>query len=68
MSDTYDAIVIGAGMIGASCAAELSKHGLNVLVLDASQVGCGATSTCMGHVVLMDDNDAQLQLTMYSRK
>lgn len=68
MSDTYDVIVIGAGMIGASCAAELAAHKLKVMVLDASQASCGATGSCMGHILLMDDSDAQLQLTLYSKK
>ncbi|MGO4332971.1 NAD(P)/FAD-dependent oxidoreductase [Cupriavidus sp. M-11] len=55
-----DAIVIGAGIVGAACAAELAAHGLNVRVLD-DQRG-GATHAGMGHLVLMDDNAAEQAL------
>lgn len=33
-----DAIVIGAGIVGAACAYELARQGLNVQVLDARSV------------------------------
>jgi len=39
---------------------------LKVLVLDRGQVGGGATATGMGHVVVMDDSEAQLALTSFS--
>ena len=43
---SYDAIVIGAGVIGSSVAYHLARLGAkNVLVLDRSQIGAG-TSTC----------------------
>ncbi len=56
-----DVIIIGAGIIGAACAHELAQHGLTVLVLDA-RLG-GATNAGMGHLVLMDDNPAELTLS-----
>jgi glycine/D-amino acid oxidase-like deaminating enzyme len=56
-----DVIVIGAGIIGAACAFELAHHGLDVLVLDAG--AGGATQAGMGHLVLMDDNPAELKLS-----
>ena len=58
---TFDVIIIGAGIIGAACAYELAQKGLKVLVLDA-QLG-GATNAGMGHLVLMDDNPAELTLS-----
>ena len=33
--ETYDTIVVGAGLAGLSCAHELSKKGKKVLVLEA---------------------------------
>ena len=62
-----DVIVVGAGIVGAAIARELSMAGQNVLVLDRSFVSGGATAAGMGHVVVMDDSDAQLALTIGSR-
>lgn len=58
-----DAIVIGAGIVGAACARALASDGLAVLVLDAAFPGGGTTAAGMGHVVVMDDSPAQLALT-----
>ena len=59
-----DAIVIGAGIVGAACAYELAQNGLQVLVIDAAQGA--ATAAGMGHVVVMDDNPAELALSSAS--
>lgn len=64
---TADVIVVGAGIVGAACAAELASHGLDVEVLDAGGIGGGATAAGMGHVVLMNDSPAELALSRYSR-
>ena len=61
-----DVIVIGAGIVGAACAHELARAGLDVLVLDAG-LG-GATQAGMGHLVVMDDNPAELALSHESLK
>lgn len=61
-----DAIVIGAGIVGAACARALASDGLSVLVLDAGFAGGGATAAGMGHLVVMDDSPAQLALTALS--
>jgi D-hydroxyproline dehydrogenase subunit beta len=68
MGRRYDAVVIGAGIVGASCAFELHNAGLTVLVLDSHTVGSGATAACMGHLVAMDDSPAQLALTVQSQR
>ena len=62
----YDAIVVGAGIIGAACARALTADGRRVLVLEARDAASGATSSGMGHLVTMDDSPAQLALTMLS--
>ena len=61
-----DAIVIGAGIVGAACARELARGGMRVAVLDASFAGAGTTAAGMGHLVAMDDSPAQLALTAES--
>ena len=67
MSDAKpDAIIVGAGIVGAACAAALAGDGLRVLVLDASAPALGTTAAGMGHLVVMDDSAEQLALTEYS--
>ena len=61
-----DAIIVGAGIVGAACAAALARDGLRVLVLDAGAPALGTTSAGMGHLVGMDDSPEQLALTHYS--
>lgn len=61
-----DVIVIGAGIVGAACAAELAARGLDVEVLDAGGIGGGATAAGMGHLVVMNDTPAELALSRRS--
>ncbi len=61
-----DAIVVGAGIVGAACAAALARDGWRVTVLDRAYAAAGTTSVGMGHVVVMDDSPEQLALTAYS--
>jgi glycine/D-amino acid oxidase-like deaminating enzyme len=65
---TYDVVVVGAGIVGAACADELAHRGLQVAVVDRDIVGSGATAAGMGHIVVMDDSDAQFALTRYSQQ
>lgn len=64
----FDVAIVGAGIVGAACAAAVSDAGLNVLVLDSGGVASGTTAAGMGHIVVMDDSEAQFALTSYSRK
>ena len=64
---SYDVAIVGAGIVGAACSASLSASGLRVLVLESNNIATGATAAGMGHIVLMDDSEAQLALTGYSR-
>jgi glycine/D-amino acid oxidase-like deaminating enzyme len=68
VSKTYDVVIIGAGIVGAACAAECARGGLNVAIVEASIVGGGATAAGMGHLVVMDDSEAQFALTRYSQQ
>jgi glycine/D-amino acid oxidase-like deaminating enzyme len=61
-----DAIVVGAGIVGAACALALAREGLSVLVLEGGFAGGGTTAAAMGHLVVMDDSEAQFALTSYS--
>ncbi len=61
-----DAIVIGAGIVGASAAFALAQLGVRVVVIEASTPAGGATAAGMGHLCVIDDSPAQLALTSYS--
>ena len=63
----YDVVIIGAGIVGAACADECARHGMRVALIDRDGVGGGATAAGMGHLVVMDDSDAQFALTRYSQ-
>ncbi|MGH9661972.1 MAG: NAD(P)/FAD-dependent oxidoreductase, partial [Bryobacteraceae bacterium] len=67
MSEAADAVVIGAGIVGAACAEALAREGLQVAVVESGIAGGGATAAGMGHIVVMDDSEAQFALTRYSR-
>ncbi|HSL29821.1 MAG TPA: FAD-dependent oxidoreductase [Anaerolineales bacterium] len=50
MEKSYDAIIIGAGVMGASIAFNLSRRGLSVLVLERRSSAAGATGASSGLV------------------
>lgn len=68
MNSTCDAIVLGAGIVGAACAMELALAGMRVTVVEPGVIGGGATAAGMGHIVVMDDSPEQLALTQYSQE
>lgn len=59
--------IVGAGIVGAACARSLAREGFEVVVLDDRPIGSGATAAGMGHVVAMDDSEAQFALCRYSQ-
>jgi glycine/D-amino acid oxidase-like deaminating enzyme len=67
MAETFDVLIIGAGIVGAACALELTRASLRVAVIERDTPGGGATAAGMGHLVVMDDSEAQLRLTRYSQ-
>ncbi|HEY1730324.1 MAG TPA: FAD-dependent oxidoreductase, partial [Terriglobales bacterium] len=67
MSESWDVVIVGAGIIGAACALECASRGLRTAVVEARGIGSGATAAGMGHIVVMDDSPAQLALTRYSQ-
>jgi glycine/D-amino acid oxidase-like deaminating enzyme len=64
----YDVVIVGAGIVGAACADEFARRGMRVAVVDRDVIGSGATAAGMGHIVVMDDSDAQFALTHYSQR
>jgi D-hydroxyproline dehydrogenase subunit beta len=64
----YDLVIVGAGIVGAACADEFTRRGMSVAVVDRDGIGSGATSAAMGHIVVMDNSEAQFALTRYSQQ
>ena len=67
-SSNYDVVIVGAGIVGAACADEFARRSMKVAVVDRDVVGSGATAAGMGHIVVMDDSEAQFALTRYSQR
>src|SRR5437870_3779638 len=67
-SVVYDVAIVGAGIVGSACADECARRGLRVIVVDRDMIGSGATAAGMGHIVVMDDSEAQFALTRYSQQ
>ncbi len=65
--EMFDAVILGAGIVGAACANECAAAGLRVAVVEPGVPGGGASAAGMGHLVVMDDSPAQLALTHFSR-
>lgn len=68
MSNSFDVAIIGGGIVGAASALECAEAGLRVAIIEAGAVGGGATGAGMGHIVVMDDSEAQFALTRYSQE
>ncbi len=64
----YDVVIVGAGIVGAACADEFARRGKRVAIVGRDVVGSGATAAGMGHIVVMDDSEAQFALTRYSQQ
>ncbi len=66
--EAYEVAIVGAGIVGSACADEFARRGLRVILIDGEAVGSGATAAGMGHIVVMDDSEAQFALTHYSQR
>lgn len=64
----YDVVIVGAGIVGGACALAFAERGMRVMVVDREIIGGGATAAGMGHIVAMDDSEAQFGLTRYSQR
>jgi len=67
-AEKYDVVIVGAGIVGAACALECARQKMRVAVVDHEVIGGGATAAGMGHIVVMDDSEAQFALTRYSQQ
>jgi glycine/D-amino acid oxidase-like deaminating enzyme len=64
---SYDVVVVGAGIVGASCAHRLAEAGLSVCVLDRGPVVSGTTGAGEGNILVSDKvPGAELDLALLS--
>lgn len=66
MTDTADAIVIGAGVIGISIAMHLSERGMKPIILERKFIGAGATGRSSGLVRMHYDLEVEARLAWES--
>lgn len=64
--ETFDVAIVGAGIVGVSCALAVSEAGLTTVLVEAGAPAGGTTAVGMGHVVVLDGSDPELALTRYS--
>jgi glycine/D-amino acid oxidase-like deaminating enzyme len=64
----FDVAIAGGGIVGAACALACAQRGLSVALVERDVLGSGATAAGMGHIVVMDDSEAQFALTRYSQE
>lgn len=62
-----DAVIVGAGIAGAACAAALAREGLRVRVFERHLPGGGVTGAGMGHIVVLDDHPPEFVLSRHAR-
>ena len=67
MQASFDVVIVGGGIVGAACAAACARDGMHVALVEREIIGGGATAAGMGHVVVMDDSEAQFALTRHSQ-
>ena len=66
MPETYDAIIIGGGIHGASLAFHLSKRGIKNIVLEKNFLAAGATGKSSGLVRMHYDSELESRLAWES--
>ena len=66
MSETYDAIIIGAGIMGCTTALELSQRGLTVAVLEKGSIGDGSTGKSSAIIRQHYSNPTTVRMALHS--
>lgn len=66
MPKSFDAIIVGGGIIGLSTAYQLTKRGKKVLVVEKKYPGSGSTSRCIGGIRQQFSTEASIRLMIES--
>ncbi len=64
--NTWDAIIIGGGIIGLSTGYYLARNGKKVLLLERRELGAGSTSRCIGGIRQQFSTPGSIRLAMKS--
>lgn len=62
--ETADVVVAGGGVMGCALAYQLSKRGVDVLLLEKAELGSQSTGKCAGGVRQQFSNEANVRLQM----
>lgn len=63
---TPSVAIVGGGIVGCALAERLARAGCAVTLLERDVIGGAATAASMGHLVVLDDDAAELTLSAYS--
>ena len=66
--EKFDVAIAGGGIVGCACALACAERRLRVVLVERDVLGSGATAAGMGHIVVMDDSEAQFALTRSSQQ
>jgi glycine/D-amino acid oxidase-like deaminating enzyme len=66
MSDKFDVIIIGAGIMGCSAAFQLAQRGLKVGVLEKENIGAGSTGKSSAIIRQHYSNELTVRMALYS--
>ncbi len=66
MSETSDAVIIGAGIMGCSAAFHLAKRGLKVTVLEKDSIGAGGTGKSSAIIRQHYSNELTARMALHS--
>lgn len=67
-AQSCDVVIAGGGIVGTACALTCAQAGLRVALIEREILGGGATAAGMGHIVVLDDSEAQFSLTRRSQE
>jgi sarcosine oxidase subunit beta len=68
MDRTFDAIIIGGGVIGLATAHHLSQRGLKCVVVEKGDPGSGSTTRCIGGIRQQFSTEASIKLMQESMR
>ena len=64
MSQTFDAIIIGGGIMGCSTAFQLAKRGVKVALLEKGTIGAGSTGRSSAIIRQHYSNELMVRLAI----
>jgi sarcosine oxidase, subunit beta len=66
VTQSYDAIIIGGGIMGCSTALELARRGMRVALLEKEQIGAGATGRSSAIIRQHYSNELTARMALHS--